>query len=327
MTRFVRALAALLLVASACRLPGAGATPVPESPITWALAIHGGAGVDVERDHTAELASLRAALDLGAGILAGGGKSLDAVEAVVRALEDDPLFNAGRGAVFNAEGRHQLDAAIMDGKDLRAGGVANLETVRHPITLARRVITDTRHVLLAGAGAEAFADELGRSIERVDNEWFATDYRREAWHQRRGGARGTVGAVARDVRGNLAAATSTGGITDKKHGRVGDSPIVGAGTYADNRGAAVSATGTGEEFIRHGVSFAISYRVRTLGEDVAQATRVLVHETLTPGDGGVIAVGARGRAVAVDNSGGMYAGVADSSGHAKVSIRAEDLEP
>ena len=303
----------------------ASAGPAPDPAGRWALAIHGGAGT-IPRDLPAERAAayregLARALALGAEALARGESSLEVVEKVVRLLEEDPLFNAGRGAVFTHVGTHELDAAIMDGRDLSAGAVAAVRTVRSPIGLARLVMARTPHVLLVGEGAEAFADEMG--VERVENSWFDTPERREAWERakaREGEDRDTVGAVARDVQGHLAAATSTGGLTDKRWGRVGDVPILGAGTYADDRTAALSATGKGEEFIRHGVTRAISARMALAGEGLEAAARALIHDVLAPGDGGVIGVDGGGRIALMFNSEGMYRGAADSGGRFEVGI-------
>jgi beta-aspartyl-peptidase (threonine type) len=291
----------------------------------WALAIHGGAGT-IDRDlpeerKAAYRVALARALAAGAAALADGEPALAVVERVVREMEDDPLFNAGRGAVFTAEGTHELDAAIMDGRDLSAGAVAAVSTVRHPITRARLVMTETPHVLLVGEGAERFADQM--EVERVENSWFATPDRRAAWERLRaeqGDDRDTVGAVARDVHGHLAAATSTGGTTNKRWGRVGDVPILGAGTYADDRTAALSATGKGEEFIRHGVTRAISARMEIAGEPLGEAARVVIHQVLRPEDGGVIGVDRDGAIVFQFNSTGMYRGGADSAGRFEVGI-------
>jgi len=311
------------------------------APVEWAIAIHGGAGT-IPKDMAGELRqayveALRQALRSGADALAGGETALDVCESVVRAMEDDPLFNAGRGAVFNHEGEHELDASIMDGRDLSAGAVGAVRTVRHPVTLARRVMEETGHVLLVADGAEAFADAMG--VERVDNAFFDTDRRREALERKleeeraaAGGAgageaeeQGTVGCTARDVHGDLAAATSTGGLTAKRFGRIGDTPIVGAGTYADNRTAALSGTGKGEEFIRHAVAYAIAQRMALLGESLADAQRVLVHDVL-PDDGGVIGVDSRGAIAWAFNTPGMYRGAADSAGRFEVAIW-EEAEP
>lgn len=299
----------------------------------WALAIHGGAGVISktlpDSVRAAYEASLEAALAHGRDLLAGGAQALDVVEAVVRVLEDDPRFNAGRGAVFTADGVHELDAAIMDGRDRSAGAVAGLRTVRNPISLARKVMENTSHVLLMGEGAEAFADQMG--VERVDNRWFDTDNRRRQLDRARqreaslltptpASRYGTVGAVALDRDGNLAAATSTGGMTNKRFGRVGDVPVIGAGTYADNTTAAISCTGTGEQFIRHVVAHQIASRMELAGESLNEAATFVVHQRLNPEDGGIIAVSHTGEIAMVFNSSGMFRGAADASGRFEVAI-------
>lgn len=296
----------------------------------WALAIHGGVnGGPPEATSTEEAAAHRAglarALEAGAAILRRGGPALDAVEAAVRLLEDDPAFNAGRGAVLTFDGRAELDAAIMDGATRRAGAVAGVTRTRHPVSLARRVMEGSRHVMLARDGADRFSLEQG--LEQVAPDWFITQQARrdlEAVKARgtfdgrpvtqdpppaRAGGRqpgasapagrvhlGTVGAVARDAAGNLAAATSTGGLTAKRWGRIGDAPVIGAGTYADNRGCAVSATGSGEFFIRLGVAHEICARVRLAGEDIATAAAQVVGRELPAlgGAGGVILMGLTG---------------------------------
>ena len=311
-----------LLAGSALAAAHAQAGP-PAAPAVapgWALAIHGGAGT-IPRDAPPESVRARsvglaAALAEGSDRLARGEASLDVVEAVVRRLEDDPNFNAGKGAVFNAAGGHDLDAAIMDGATRRAGAVAGLTTVRHPVSLARLVFERTPHVFLAGPGAEEFADEMG--VERVPNEWFSTPERRKAWEKAEGKF-GTVGAVALDRSGRLAAATSSGGMTNKRWGRIGDVPIVGAGTYADDR-VAISCTGKGEEFIRHAVASQVALLVRHLDLTLAEAARRVVHEVLAPGDGGLVAAGRDGSLALIFNSTGMYRGAADSAGRFEVAI-------
>src|SRR5690348_2023041 len=252
------------------------------------IAIHGGAGA-VPRTLTAERErqyrdALAAALDLGYAALEKGGSSLDAVTAAVRALEDNPLFNAGRGAALTRDGAAELDAAIMDGRQQRAGAVACVRNARNPIELARRVMEKSRHVLLVGAGAEEFALEEG--FVPVPNEYFQTEERRRQLEYARQGQRvseltgspqGTVGAVALDAAGNLAAATSTGGMTNKRSGRVGDSPIIGAGTYAKNGVCAVSATGHGEYFIRAVAAYHICSAVEYRGMTLEDAAREMLH--------------------------------------------------
>ena len=307
----------------------------------FAIALHGGAGKSAERMSAEELkaveSSLGQALDIGVKVLKDGGAGLDAVEQVIRFLEDDPLFNAGRGAVFNAAGGHELDASIMDGKTKACGAVAAVRTVRHPISLSRLVMEKTRHVLLTSDGAEKFADEM--RVERVENKWFDTDKQRRDWERSRAeGSKkqagvidlsplttdaahyGTVGCVALDAAGNLAAGTSTGGISNKKFGRVGDSPIVGAGTYADNATCAVSCTGTGEQFIRHAVAYDLSARMAYRKQPLADAVHEVLYKTLRPADGGLIALGADGTIVMDFSTGGMARAAADSSGRREVKI-------
>jgi L-asparaginase / beta-aspartyl-peptidase len=297
------------------------------SPVKWALAIHGGAGTIPkmlpENEKQQYLRSLTKALGLGRDVLAKGGTSLDAVEAVVRFLEDDPLFNAGKGAVYTHEGTHELDAAIMDGSTLSCGSVAALKTVKNPISLARLVMTKSPHVFLVGEGAEAFAAAM--KVERVDNKYFDTPKRFEQLQEelkleKAHKDRDTVGAVALDQHGNLAAATSTGGLTNKRFGRLGDVPVIGAGTYANNKTCAVSATGIGEEFIKHTVSHDISALMEYAGLTLQQAADKVIHQKLKPGDGGVIGVARDGSIALVFNSEGMYRGAADSGGRFEVRI-------
>ena len=321
----------------------------------WSLAIHGGAGTIAREDMTPEedaayRASLQQALDAGAKVLADGGDAMDAVEAVILILEDDPRFNAGRGAVFTWEGGHELDASIMDGRDRNAGAVAGVTGIRHPILLARKVMSDSPHVMLAGEGAEAFASEHG--LERVPNEWFDTEFRRKSLERMKAKALssldvdtkfGTVGAVALDTHGNLAAGTSTGGMTGKRWNRIGDSPVIGAGTYADNRSCAVSATGWGEYFIRVGVAHEICARLRFLetmnwmsmssdpvGADEKTYMAQLVSDEVMRdvaelgGDGGIILVTPAGDALYSFNTAGMYRGRATSEGVNEVAIYGDE---
>ena len=292
-----------------------------------AIAIHGGAGTLAPADLTPEnerayRAGLERALRAGFAVLESGGSALDSSVSAVRVLEDDPLFNAGRGAVVAANGLHELDASVMDGRDLRAGAVTGVRHVRSPIELARLVMERSPHVMLAGTGAEEFALEQG--MAPVPNSHFATERRRlelERMLQGQLGAgreslMGTVGAVARDAAGNLAAATSTGGMTGKKWGRVGDSPIIGAGTYAANDCCAVSATGHGEFFIRAAVAHEIASLMRYRGLGVVEAADEVVMQQLVRlgGSGGVIAVGRDGRIAMPFNSEGMLRGAMDSRG-------------
>jgi L-asparaginase / beta-aspartyl-peptidase len=311
------------------------AEEAPVRKVEWAIAIHGGAGGTTESMTPEEIATyesaLKKALEVGRKILEDGGTSLDAVEQTIRVLEDDPLFNAGRGAVFNSEGTHELDASIMDGRDRTAGAVGGVRTIKNPIALARLVMTETPHVLLIGDGAEQFADEMqGRpQIERVQNGYFSTPRRREQWERarqrdRERGApekrKGTVGCVALDRAGNLAAGTSTGGTTNKKFGRVGDSPIIGAGTYADNGTCAVSCTGTGEYFIRNSVSFHVSALMKYKGLSLEDAVKHVIFEVLDEDVGGLIAVGRDGSISMQMNTPGMSRGAADSSGRFEVML-------
>jgi len=292
-----------------------------------AIAVHGGAGTLAPADLTPEnerayRAGLERAMRAGFAVLDAGGPSLDAVVAAVQVLEEDPLFNAGRGAVVAASGQHELDASVMDGRDLRAGAVTGVRHVRSPIALARLVMERSPHVMLAGAGAEEFALEQG--LTPVPNTHFATERRRRELERflqgeleaGRESLMGTVGAVARDASGNLAAATSTGGMTGKKWGRVGDSPIIGAGTYAANDCCAVSATGHGEFFIRAAVAHEIASLMRYKGLGVIEAAEDVVMRQLVKlgGSGGVIAVGRDGRIAMPFNSEGMLRGAMDSSG-------------
>jgi beta-aspartyl-peptidase (threonine type) len=292
----------------------------------WALAIHGGAGTmhDLDGAPGAErpyLDALHVVLDAGAAVLAAGGGALDAVETAVALLEDEPLFNSGRGSVFTAEGRIELDAAIMDGRTLAAGAVTCVRTVRNPVRLARAVLERSPHVLLAGDGADAFARELG--IAPVDSGYFWTARRWERFVAMKRDlgedvvgpderSTGTVGAVARDGAGHVAAATSTGGMINKHAGRVGDSPLIGAGTYADDRTCAVSATGTGEAIMRALVAHEVAARMRLRGESVEEAADGAVMEELVrvggPGSGGLVALDRAGHVAAPFNTDGMYRG-------------------
>lgn len=312
--------------------------------LTYSIAIHGDAGViskDIEDDvRDGYLGSLSEALRMGEDILKEGGTSIDAVVAAVRHLEDDPRFNAGKGAVFTSDGGHELDASIMDGSNLETGAVAGVKTIKNPIVLARKVMEESDHVLFAADGAELFADET--NVERVEESYFNTERRyNQLLRAREQGAvlldhsqeefnksrtdfdedkMGTVGAVALDQHGNMAAATSTGGMTNKQTGRIGDSPIVGAGTYADNNTAAVSSTGAGEEFIRNAVAYQITAIMEYKGSTLEEAANHVIHEKLEPGDGGVIAVGKDGTIVMPFSSTGMFRGSANSDGFFDVRI-------
>lgn len=354
----MRALLALALVAivASCGTIRGIANPEPE-PERWSIVIHGGAGV-IERTsltpaQDAEYrAALRQAIQIGGGVLEGGGTALDAVTATITYMEDNELFNAGRGAVFSAEGRNELDASVMDGSTRAAGAVAGMTRTRHPILAARAVMERSPHVMLVGEGAEAFART--KNLEEVAPSYFFTERR---WQQlvqylgqnnlpvpaRPDGAPpapqgrnlqgaddhqfGTVGVVAYDSRGNIAAGTSTGGMTGKRWGRVGDAPIIGAGTYAQNGVCGVSATGSGEYFIRAGVARAICARMELSNEDAEDAAnRVMTEVAGLGGSGGVIVLDRNGRAAWVMNTPGMYRGSLRSGGYPVIQIFADEDE-
>lgn len=332
----------------------------------WSIAIHGGAGTlnpdNMTPERRAEYeAALQGALDAGSAILAEGGSAMEAIQAAIIPLEDNPLFNAGRGAVFTWEGRNELDASIMDGRDRSAGAVTGVTTIRNPILLADRVRTNSPHVFLMGEGAEQFAGEQG--FEVTPPEWFATEARRQSLERMKAANLsaldvdhkfGTVGAVALDMDGNMAAGTSTGGMTGKRWGRIGDAPVIGAGTYADNRSCAVSATGWGEYFIRVGVAQEICTSLRLTGGlfyeksspdeacpegrlcflTDANAARRMIAQNIADnvmaevaelgGDGGVILVTPEGHAIFSFNTTGMYRGRATSDGVNEVAIFADE---
>jgi len=312
----MRHLSALLLAFAAMTAHAA------DKPKT-ALVIHGGAGV-IERsalsaaDEREVRAALNRALDAGNAVLAKGGSALDAVEAAVITMEESPQFNAGKGAVFNADGKHELDASIMEGHTRRAGAVAGVSTVRNPIRLARAVMEHSPHVMLAGSGAEKFADSRPE-LERVKNSWFDTERRRQqleaAQAKEKAGAAlvekgkyfGTVGAVALDAHGHIAVATSTGGMTNKRWGRVGDSPVIGAGTWADER-CGVSGTGWGEFYIRNAVAHDICARVAYRGDALSVAAEEVINKIVPAhgGDGGAIALDRDGNIAMPFNTAGMY---------------------
>jgi beta-aspartyl-peptidase (threonine type) len=302
----------------------------------WQLVIHGGSG-SMRRETLDPLveqqarSGLEQALEVGASLLAGGGGALDAVETAVRSLEDHPSFNAGRGSVLTHDGHVELDAAIMDGKGRRAGAVAGLRTTRSPIGLARLLLEHGPHVFLSGRGADQFAREAG--LEQVENAWFELPERRRQLREfvEQGGfdddiKYGTVGAVAVDSAGHVAVATSTGGLTAKRWGRVGDSPLIGSGTYADDRAAAVSATGSGEYFIRAVAAHQVASRVALSREPLQQAVdAVLADIAALGGKGGLIAVSPQGEAAWGFTTPGMYRGRADAAGRV-VAIYADEDE-
>jgi L-asparaginase / beta-aspartyl-peptidase len=287
---------------------------------SWAIVIHGGAGSLTRENITPVLdslyrESLADALDAGKKVLERGGSSIDAVEQTINIMEDNPLFNAGKGAVFAHDGKNELDAAIMDGSNLAAGAVACVTDIKNPVSAARKVMTESPHVLLTGIGASQFAREHG--LEIVPPEYFYTDRRfNELQEILKKEKMGTVGCVALDKAGNLAAGTSTGGMPNKKYNRVGDSPIIGAGTYANNRTCAVSATGHGEFFIRLTVAYDISALMEYKGLSVREASEVVINDKLVRagGSGGVICLDRRGNVAMTFNSSGMFRGYATSEG-------------
>ena len=304
--------------------------------IQWRLLIHGGAGSErIAHDDPAHEASARAglseALDGGSAILVAGGSAVDAVEAAARLLEENACFNAGRGSVLTEQGEVELDAAIMEGATRQAGAVAGLKTTRAPVSLARRLMEHGPHVFLVGGAADRLAASVG--LEQVDNDFFILPERRRQLDEAlaAGSAAdpikyGTIGAVAVDAHGNVAAATSTGGITAKRWGRVGDSPLIGAGTYADNRAAAVSATGSGEYFIRSVAAHQLAERIRVGGETLQHALdAVLADIESLGGRGGLIAVAPNGEAAWGFTTPAMYRGMADASSRT-VAIYAEEAE-
>ncbi len=346
MKRLFMALAALLLTSAA--------GPREQAP-RWSIVLHGGAGVieraSLSREVEAQYhAALNDAIGAGGRMLRHGASALDAVEAVIQLLEDDPLFNAGRGAVFTAEGRNELDASIMDGRTRAAGAVAGVTRTRHPISLARRVMENSPHVMLIGEGAEAFART--QDLEQVEPSFFFTERR---WRQLQENLRrnnlplpprpagvppapraanerhpddhqfGTVGVVAMDRDGNIAAGTSTGGTTGKRWGRVGDTPVIGAGTYAQNRVCGVSATGTGEYFIRIGVAREICARMQFDSASAQEAANAVIAEVAAiSGDGGVIVMDRRGRVAYAMNTLGMYRARLRDGGEPVVQIFASE---
>jgi beta-aspartyl-peptidase (threonine type) len=318
-------LALTLLLSILMTIPQAMA----QQPV-WALVIHGGAGnvtpgrITPDKQVQYE-AKLLEALAAGQNVLAGGGTAMDAAIAAVQIMEESPLFNSGKGAVFNADGKNELDASVMDGRTGKAGAVAGVTVIRSPVEAARRVMDSSAHVMLSGRGAEAFAREQG--LELVEPSYFYTD---ESWQEymkvkerlEKEGRKGTVGAVALDKEGNLAAATSTGGMTFKKYGRIGDSPVIGAGTYASNESCAVSCTGHGEYFIRNSVAYDVSARMLYLGETVDQAATYIINEKLKSqgGTGGLIALDKNGNISTPFNTPGMFRGFVTSASGPEVKM-------
>ena len=310
----------------------------------FSLMIHGGAGTILKEEMTDELESayldgLQDALDAGYAILVEGGTAVNAVKAAIVVLEDNILFNAGKGSVFTKKGVQEMDAAIMDGATLRAGAIAGVRNIRNPIELATEVMLNSNHVFLSGKGANDFAIKQGIKLE--PDEYFFSQFRYDQWkamrdsdnysldhtHQRleelmKDKKMGTVGAVACDSTGNIAAATSTGGMTNKKYGRIGDSPIIGTGTYANNKTCAISCTGHGEPFIRAVAAYDVSCLMEYKGFNLHEAMHIVVHDKLLKldGEGGMIGVDAEGNAAMVFNSAGMYRGYRSSNGKHEVAI-------
>lgn len=305
----------------------------------YTLVIHGGAGTILKKDLTTELEAayrkgLDDALNVGNALLAKGKTAVEAVLAATKSLEDNILFNAGKGSVFGKDGSQEMDASIMDGKNLMAGAVSAVRNVRNPVELAYTILNKSQHVMLNGNGALQFAKEQGLQIE--EDEYFYSAFRYNQWKQMQGSDEfaldhnvvmkdkkfGTVGAAAMDVHGNIAAATSTGGMTNKRYGRVGDSPIIGAGTYANNKTCAISCTGHGEPFIRAVTAYDVSCLIEYKGLSLEDAMNVVVHDKLMKidGEGGMIGVDAKGNTALVFNSEGMYRGVKTSNGRNEISI-------
>lgn len=310
----------------------------------FTIAIHGGAGTILREDMTAEMQAtyldgLQAALNAGYAVLAEGGTALDAVKAATIVLEDNILFNAGRGSVFTKEGIQEMDAAVMDGINMDAGAVAGVRNVRNPVELAVEIMQHSDHVFLTGKGANDFAIKQGVKLE--PDEYFFSQFRYDQWKAMRdsdnysldhsnkkaeelvrGKKFGTVGAVACDSNGNIAAATSTGGMTNKKYGRIGDSPLIGCGTYANNKTCAISCTGHGEPFIRAVAAYDVSCLMEYKGLSLRDAMNIVVNDKLLKieGEGGMIGVDAEGNAALLFNSAGMYRGYKNSDGYSEVAI-------
>ncbi|MFT4781915.1 MAG: beta-aspartyl-peptidase (threonine type) [Psychroserpens sp.] len=305
---------------------------------TFSIAIHGGAGTLVKGMMTSALeaayrAHLKNALDQGYALLENGGTAVDAVEKAVQVLEDSPLFNAGKGAVFTATGSHEMDASIMDGKTLNAGGVSLITGVKNPVSLAKAIMEKSEHVFLAGEGAMQFAKELDYKLE--DASYFYDELRYKQWLEikdtdsfqldhatKKDSKFGTVGAVACDQNGNIAAATSTGGMTNKKWGRVGDSPMIGAGNYANNKTCAISCTGSGEFFIRGVVAYDVACLMEHKNMSLKEASEEVIHKRILEigGDGGLIAVDTSGNISMPFNTEGMYRASKTSQGEEEISI-------
>lgn len=310
----------VLIVCFSCQQP-------EKESVAWSIVLHGGAGNMQRSNFTDDEIrlyedGLKQALEIGIKELIDGGEAIDVVEKVVCCLEDNPLFNAGKGAVFTNDGKNELDAAIMDGRDLNAGAIAGVGDIKNPITAARLIMEKSPHVLLVGKGASIYSAQNG--IETVDSSYFHTKKRWQGLQRalQRAGKNGTVGCVVKDERGNLAAATSTGGMNNKRFGRVGDVPIIGAGTYANNNTCAVSATGHGEYYIRYTVAHDISALMEYKSLSLSDAANEVVNKKLSSsaGNGGVIAVDKNGEMVMEMNSSGMFRAWANANGEEGVAI-------
>ena len=334
-----------------CLLLSTFANDALAKDVPFAIAIHGGAGT-IQKDHftpekeAAYRAKLKESVEAGYTVLEQGGTSLDAVTAAINILENSPFFNAGKGAVYTHDETHEMDASIMDGKNRQAGAVAGVKQIENPINLARLVMDESVHVMLSGAGAETFAQSQG--VKLVDNKIFDTDHRYKSLQRAKAKMKkakqqnkdyqaahfaldteykvGTVGAVALDKFGNIAAGTSTGGMTNKRYGRIGDSPVIGAGTFADNASCAVSATGHGEFFIRYNVAADICARVQYQGKSIEQAGKEVIHDVLMPvgGTGGVIIINTKGNISLPFNTKGMYRASKSTSQVTYVGIFKDD---
>ncbi|SFU60651.1 beta-aspartyl-peptidase (threonine type) [Pustulibacterium marinum] len=332
----------LMLLCISCETTTSEKTTDPETnnDTTFAIVIHGGAGTILKKNMSDSLevaykTKLEEAIRTGYHILENGGNSLDAVEATIHVMEESPLFNSAKGAVFTAEGKNELDASIMEGKTLNAGAVAGVTTVKSPISLARAVMEKSEHVMLSGAGAETFAKEQG--LEIVDPSYFYTKKRMESLKRVQANEAGTtatydpyikdskygtVGCVALDKNGNIAAGTSTGGMTNKKWSRIGDSPIIGAGTYANNATCGISSTGWGEYFIRGVVAHDISAMMEYKGVSLQEAAKEVIQNKLTAmgGTGGIIGLDQQGNMVIEFNTAGMYRATMNAKGELKIGI-------
>jgi len=336
--RFLLLTTFVVLLSTGCQVSDSqpASTPVEPRP-DWSIAIHGGAGhFDTEQlspsQQAAYRAALEAALQEGGAVLQNGGSAIDAVVATISLLEDDSLFNAGRGAVYTAEGHHELDASIMRGEDRNCGAVTGLQGYRHPIAVARDVMTESEHVFFSGPGAAQFAATQG--AQPAEEGWFDTQKAHSRYLQalERDTTQekfGTVGCVALDRDGHLAAGTSTGGMTYKRHGRIGDSPVIGAGTWADDRTCAISATGWGEYFIRTAVAHDIHARMLHGGQSLQSAADATIHQEMGAlgGDGGIVGMDAKGHPVFSMNTPGMFRGAMAAGGAPWTGLFATDGQP